>query len=294
MARLDIPEPQRDLFGEQEIRALRYKEFVINLLDDRHNVEQMLSHRATASHATYQGYRADDYLVPEYLRSFSTSTAGNQPEGAEIDFTVSQIGKNISVNSVTISTDDRLPVFIHNNGATGATRAEEGLTVSKLEGITPETVLRSFLPDYLPEDLPVDKVVQAFGLLSPEYDRVTEFRGAGPNFHAYIAFFEAETYRNSIQSLVVENERLHPSGAVVTTRLRITESLLGRMLDRSFQSQSVNQALAIQAMRPEPQPEVTIEELDRRTNKYVEAPLPTRRHIQDIQAALRVLKRAQP
>lgn len=282
-------ENYKNLIYEKSLRNLNYTEFVMKMLDDRHNIESQVRHKATAFYANYRGYRDDFYVGTPLLKD----VLGPEPVSTTLDFSVQRLD-DIRFTGATVTPEDLSQIFVHPEPGDSHDISEYGNLVKRLPLGSTEDIVRSFLPEFIRGEVGSEELVKGLSAFSPEKDEVVEFVAPGSNFIATIRFTTLETFNDSIETLEITNTALHPSGATIGTRLKITESLNGRIVESKQKSQHVSQSMEIEAQKDSRKPIVTVEDIFAEAGRIVTVAIPTKKHIASINDAVKVLKRARP
>jgi len=275
---------------ELALRNLIYTEFVMKMLDNRHNIEQLLQLKATSRYASYRGYREDDYILPEELRTL----VPGQDTSSTLDFSIKRDKEGTKLTDITISTEDNNPILIYEEDDFPHEIFEHGSRVVKMKTGSMETAFRAFLPPFLPDTITTEQAVQTLSIISPDSDEVLEFKHEGKGFAAHIRYTNVDTYQDTIQMLEITHQVTQAPGVITGTRLRITESLLKRVKTgrQEFFEHILEEIYRNESK--EPSIEITIENLLSDGNRTTPIEHPTKEHIEKIKEALEVLKRARP
>lgn len=202
-------------------RQNEFNEFIIDLLNDRHEIDRQLAIAATHKTAAFSAVNPETYQPTASLTGF-LNTISN---GAEIDVAISAHGHDITIEKIVVNQNDGAPVHLINQGP-----------FIRIDTYGKDSLIGdvSLLDDALLSIIPAEyralgphraQLIEYVNSITPIKTLESEFTHDNKDFQSIIRMTQSESIDDSVHTLEIQKLANHPSGIRVGTRMVLVESI---------------------------------------------------------------------
>ena len=268
-------------------RQNEFHEFIIDLLNDRHEIDRQLAIAATHKTATFSSVNPETYQPTASLTGFLNAISTS----AEINLAISARGRDITIEKMTINQNDGAPVYFLNQGP--FVRIDTSGKDSLIGDV-------SLLDDALLSIIPVEyrtlgphraQLIEYVNSITPIKTLESEFVHDNKDFRSIIRMTQSESIDDSVHTLEIQKLANHPSGIRVGTRMVLVESIQRAISNGT--TDKVTHSLALELVRTQTDDGLlTVESIIQTAdmNQVIALDTGTREHMGNLLEALNILK----